>query len=99
MIFQDYEIIPYESEFYQQVIDLFKYLLGSDKNRNKDYFNWKYKDNPNAEYPIGIMALYKRRVVGFRGYCPLRFQIKDKNDRKLWVIKLQRNTPESIRSF
>jgi len=42
---------------------------------------WKYDDNPYTESPLGIMALYKGKVVGFRGYFATRFQIKGKNDK------------------
>jgi GNAT superfamily N-acetyltransferase len=86
LIFKDYDIVPCESEFYPQVIDLLKYLLGSYKKRNTDYFKWKYIDNPNLEYSPGIMALYNGKVVGFRGYCPLQFRINDKRDSILSLI-------------
>ncbi len=80
MISKNYEILPYKPEYFLQVVDVLKYLLGNDNNKNKNYFNWKYIDNPNVEYTPGIMVLYKGKVVGFRGYCPVRFQIKNQND-------------------
>jgi hypothetical protein len=81
MTSDDYEIRPYCSEFFPQVVDLLQYLLGSDHDNNVSYFKWKYYDNPYTETPLGIMALYKREVVGFRGYFATRFQIKGKNDK------------------
>ena len=81
MAFDEYEIRLYRSEFFPQVVELLKYLLGNDHYNNKSYFKWKYDDNPNTEYPLGIMALYKGKVVGFRGYFATRFQIKGKNDK------------------
>jgi GNAT superfamily N-acetyltransferase len=81
MVFDEYEILLYHSEFFPQVVDLLKYLLGNDHNTNRDYFKWKYDDNPYTESPLGIMALYKGTVVGFRGYFATRFQIKGKNDK------------------
>jgi GNAT superfamily N-acetyltransferase len=81
MTFDGYEIRLYRSEFFPQVVDLLKYLLGNDHESNRDYFKWKYDDNPYTEFPLGIMALYKGKVVGFRGYFATRFQIKVKNDK------------------
>jgi len=81
MTFDDYEIRPYCSEFFPQVVDLLQYLLGSDHNNNISYFKWKYDDNPYTESPLGAMALHKGKVVGFRGYFATRFQIKGKNDK------------------
>lgn len=80
MAFDEYEIRLYRSEFFPQVVDLLKYLIGNDHNINRDYFKWKYDDNPYTESPLGIMALYKGKVVGFRGYFATRFQIKGKNN-------------------
>jgi GNAT superfamily N-acetyltransferase len=80
MDFDEYEIRHYHPEFYLQVIDLLKYLLGSDDACNQDYFKWKYNDNPYTERPLGVMALYQGEVVGFRGYFATRFGINEKND-------------------
>ena len=74
MALQDYEIQHYHFEFYPQVVDLLKYLLGSDNDNNRDYFKWKYDDNPYTEVPLGIVALYQGKVVGFRGYFATRFR-------------------------
>jgi len=81
MAFYEYEIRLYHPDFFPQVVDLLKYLIGIDHNTNRDYFKWKYDDNPYTESPLGIMALYKGKVVGFRGYFATRFQIKGKNDK------------------
>ncbi len=86
MIFKDYEIQAYNPAHYIQVIELLKYLLGGDQNNNRNYFNWKYGTNPITEFPLGIVALHEGKVVGFRGYCPLRFQIKEKNDKIISLV-------------
>jgi GNAT superfamily N-acetyltransferase len=86
LTFKNYEIQPYCSEFYLQVVDLLKYLLSSNQDHNKNYFNWKYNENPNSEFPLGIIALHKKKVVGFRGYCPLRFGIKGKDNNKMIAL-------------
>jgi len=81
MVFDDYEICLYRSEFFPLVIDLLQYLLGSDENNNRSYFKWKYDENPYTESPLGIVTLFEGKVVGFRGYFATRFQIKGKNDK------------------
>jgi len=81
LAFDEYEIRLYRSDFFPRVVDLLKYLLGNDHESNRDYFKWKYDDNPYTESPLGIMSLYKGKVVGFRGYFATRFQIKGKNDK------------------
>ena len=81
MDYDEYEIRLYRPEFFPQVVDLLQYLLGNDHDRNRFYFKWKYEDNPYTESPLGIMALYKGKVVGFRGYFATRFQIKGINDK------------------
>jgi len=81
LAFDEYEIRLYRSDFFPQVVDLLKYLLGNDHESNRDYFKWKYDDNPYTESPLGIMSLYKGKVVGFRGYFATRFQIQEKNDK------------------
>ena len=83
MAFIDYDIRHYHLDFYPQVVDLLKYLLGSDHDCNKEYFKWKYHANPFTELPLGIMALYRGEVVGFRGYFATRFRINGKNDKIL----------------
>ena len=81
MTFDDYEIRPYSSELFPQVVDLLQYLLGNDHDTNISYFKWKYDDNPYTESPLGIVSLYRGKVVGFRGYFATRFQIKGKDDK------------------
>lgn len=86
MTLKDYEIQNYNPIHYIQVIDLLKYLLGNDQDNNRDYFNWKYNTNPVTEFPLGIVVLNREKVVGFRGYCPIRFQIKGKNDKIIFLV-------------
>ena len=81
MGFDEYEINLYCSEYFLQVVDLMQYLTGNDQDINRYYLKWKYEDNPYTEFPLGIVALYKGKVVGFRGYFATRFQIKGRNDK------------------
>ena len=95
MAFDEYEIRLYRSEFFPQVVELLKYLLGNDHDNNKSYFKWKYDDNPNTEYPLGIMALYKGKVVGFRGYKKTPYGVKVAGE--VWHDKLPKHIGRVIR--
>jgi len=64
----------------EQVVDVLHYLWGDDHNFNLSYFKWKYCDNPYVSHPLGIVALYNDRVVGFRGYFPTKWQIPPSED-------------------
>ena len=74
-----YEIALYKPEDMPQVVLLLHQLFGGDLEINREYFRWKYHDNPYSEIPLGIVAFYKDKVVGFRGYFALRWHIRDKN--------------------
>lgn len=69
-----YDIAPYRPELRSEVADLMQYLWGQDREANEAYFNWKYEENPCTESPLGVVALARGRLVGFRGYFGVRFQ-------------------------
>jgi GNAT superfamily N-acetyltransferase len=77
----EYDIIHYRPEFKLQVVDLLQILWGHDLDSNLGYFRWKYEANPAAEFPLGIVALYQGRPVGFRGYFAVRFRIDGAGER------------------
>jgi GNAT superfamily N-acetyltransferase len=70
-----YEIVPYRDELLYQVVILQHYLWGGNPDLNVSYFTWKYCDNPYTETPLGIVALHKGKVVGFRGYFATKWHI------------------------
>jgi hypothetical protein len=80
-----YEIRTYAPDMMPQVVDVMSFLWGKTQKSRQEYFQWKYNDNPNTEFPLGIMALYKGQVVGFRGYFATRFEIPNKT-RNLIVL-------------
>jgi hypothetical protein len=53
-------------------------LWVQDAKFNKEYFKWKYHDNPHTAEPLGIVALHNNEVVGFRGYFAEQWQVKNK---------------------
>jgi GNAT superfamily N-acetyltransferase len=69
-----------------QILDIMSSLWGKDLESRNEYFKWKYIDNPNAEAPLGIVALHKGRVVGFRGYFATRFEIPDKTKNLIVLV-------------
>jgi hypothetical protein len=79
MTYAGYEISLYRPDFMFQVVNLLRHLWGDDHDRNLSYFQWKYDENPSAEHPLGIVALHKEKVVGFRGYFATRWQIHEED--------------------
>lgn len=73
------EICVYTPDMLPQVLDVMSFLWEKDLQCREEYFKWKYIDNPNTEYPLGIVALHKGRVIGFRGYYATRFEIPAKS--------------------
>lgn len=78
--YNGYEISQYRPHLMSQVVNVLRYLWGDDHNRNLSYFRWKYDENPYTEHPLGIVALHKGKVIGFRGYFATRWQIYEKKD-------------------
>ena len=74
-----YEIIPYRSEFRSDVVTLLGDLWGDEPVINQSYFQWKYEENPNADTPLGVVALYQGNVVGFRGFFATKWHLPPKN--------------------
>lgn len=72
----DYEIAQYKDKYREQVITLLKLLWGFDFDFRNWYFEWKHHENPYSNSPLGIVALYKNEVVGFRGYSPMKWKVK-----------------------
>ena len=86
MEYKGYEIVHYRTELNEQIVDLMQYLWEGDREANLSYFDWKYIDNPSTEQPLGIAALYKGRVAGFRGYFASKWFIGNK-DKKNTSVK------------
>jgi hypothetical protein len=80
-----YDIKIYKTDFMPEVANLLAYLWGNNHSKNLSYFKWKYHDNPYTENPLGIVALHKGKVVGFRGYFATKWQIR-KEDYKFTVL-------------
>jgi len=74
LIAPGYEIRVYSPEFLPPVVDLMQHLWGKDPEANLRYFRWKHIDNPYSKHPLGILALHRGKVVGFRAYFPLKYQ-------------------------
>ena len=80
MAHEEYEIKQYSHEYVLPVVNLLQqYLWSGNLDDNVSYFKWKYHDNPYAEHPLGVVALYEGRVMGFRGYFPIRYEIAGRN--------------------
>ncbi len=75
MRYKEYEITHFRPDLLGGVVEVLRDLWGDDHENNLSYFKWKYIQNPYTENPLGIVALYKKKVVGFRGYFATRWQV------------------------
>lgn len=75
MEWNGYELANYTNEDMEEILTLISPLLGSDRISNRDYFIWKHQKNPFLKKPLGIVARYAGRVVGFIGYVPAECRI------------------------
>lgn len=74
MLEHAYDIVPFQADLIVPVVKLLSMLWGDDEDSNRCLFEWKYIDNMNTDDPLGVVALSRGEVVGFRGYFGLRFQ-------------------------
>jgi GNAT superfamily N-acetyltransferase len=70
-----YEIRSYIDSDLSQVLDILTVLWGDDYEKNLSYFKWKYYENPYTENPLGIVAVHDEKIVGFRGFFALKYQL------------------------
>lgn len=75
----EFKYQKYTSEYKEQVIELMKYLWDFDKKFWKPYFEWKFENNPYTEEPLAFIALDGEKVIAFRGYMVLPFQIENRS--------------------
>lgn len=73
----DYQIIHYRPEYKRQVLNVLEHLWSYERSKFDKFFEWRYERNPHTESVLGIIALYRGEVVGFRGYFADRFVIGD----------------------
>ena len=85
MNYEGYDIVPYHPEFLDGVLQVLRHLWGNDHEKNRSYFHWKYTLNPYTEKELGIVALHKNKVVGFRGYFATRWKINE-TDKKFITL-------------
>lgn len=78
MKYGSYEIRNYHPNFLFQIANLQRNLWSRDIDKNISYFKWKYIDNPFIENPVGIVALFKGKVVGFRGFFVTKWKYCDR---------------------
>jgi GNAT superfamily N-acetyltransferase len=75
-----YEIAHFHPDHQAQVIDLLSPLWKGSPETRASFFRWKYLENPHADRALGIVALHKGRVIGFRGYFADRFALGEHGD-------------------
>jgi GNAT superfamily N-acetyltransferase len=78
MNWNGYEYLNYTNADVEGIVTIEDFLWGNDEVSRREYFNWKHRNNPLAEKPVGIVAKYEGKVVGFLGYVPAEWIIRDK---------------------
>lgn len=76
MIDSEYQFVNYRPEHKEEVLNILEHLWSHERSEFAEYFDWKYKNNPASDSVLAIVALYRGKVVGFRGYFANRFVIK-----------------------
>ena len=61
-----FEIVRYQSDHKEQVLQLQQHHWGPDAALNRAYFEWKYEQNPYLTQPALCLALHRGEVVGMR---------------------------------
>ena len=79
MRYNNYEIELYRPDYISGVSDVQKYLYGLGREATAEYFHWKYEENPYADEPLGIVAVYKGKIIGYRGYFVTKWEIGNKD--------------------
>lgn len=64
----DYEIVRYRAEHLEGVLTVLAGLWPYPRALAASLFRWRHLENPYVEAPLGIVALHRGTVVGFRGY-------------------------------
>ena len=81
MHYSSYEIKDYTPTHIEEVSAVQEYLYGISKDITIKYFQWKYEQNPHSitKEPLGKIAAYKGKIIGFRGFFPTKWYIGKKN--------------------
>ncbi|MDR4509415.1 MAG: GNAT family N-acetyltransferase [Candidatus Brocadiaceae bacterium] len=82
----DYEICLFHSTHIDEIVDVLEYLWGNDKKGNLKHFDWKYIQNPYRKKPLGVVTLYKGKVVAFRGYFATKWKTGARGNEILFLI-------------
>lgn len=83
MKYKDYEIVPYHHNYIDQTITLLKLLWGYERKYRITRLHWKHYDNPYSDFPHAIVALHEGKVVGFRAYSPMKWEVDGKKFKTL----------------
>ncbi|HEY3276457.1 MAG TPA: hypothetical protein VGJ94_07535 [Syntrophorhabdaceae bacterium] len=78
-----YDIVMYEPQYKEELLDLMEPLWGTDRNRNSMYLDWKYCRNPYTTTPLIYLTLYQKKIVSVAGFFAARWQAGQRGDEYL----------------
>lgn len=70
----EYEIVRYEPEHCELVVELQKELWSSQATQNRRFLEWKYGRNPYGGEALIVLALHGGKAVGMRGFTGARWE-------------------------
>jgi hypothetical protein len=70
-----YEIVTYQPEFREQVLELQRHLWSPDARVNSAYLKWKYERSPYRDLSLITLALQGGKVVGMRGIFGAKWEM------------------------
>src|SRR5262245_24368207 len=67
-------VVPYHTEYRDEVLRLQRHLWHSDVEVNSAYLDWKYHQNPYIREPLVYLAFVGGRLAGMRGAFGTRWE-------------------------
>lgn len=72
------EFRKYSNDDFGEVVNLLTLLWDSkDLSLNKEFFKWKYNNNPFTQTVLAFVATDDNKIISFRGYVAAEFRLKD----------------------
>lgn len=68
-----YDIVRYRPEHFEGALSVLAGLWLWERELSARFFRWRHLENPYVDAPLGIVALHRGEVVGFRGYFAQAF--------------------------
>jgi GNAT superfamily N-acetyltransferase len=75
VIASDYEVVLYQPDLKDQVLELQTHLWSPSLALNRNYFEWKFERNPYMDKPLIYLAMLDGRAVGMRSFFDVKWEV------------------------